>query len=220
MTIKVTRVLAVAALLYGARQYWRNWGTTKDECGITLPGDELLANPVVVSTEAVWIDRPPEQIWPWLVRMGTSNDGMYTYPATGARFGNARDGAGGPTTPPVGLAVGDGVTLVASGLFGRRDGIVLPVQQLITGESIVLHGRPPTVPWDVVWSIHLLPRWDDRCRVLVRTRVGLRHPGEVISTVLLGPAFSMLTRRMLLTIKRRCESAGATADDQVEVVSM
>ncbi|WBP96358.1 hypothetical protein O6072_09770 [Mycolicibacterium neoaurum] len=147
MTIKVTSVLAVAALLYGARQYWRNWGTTKDECGLMLPGDEMLANPVVASTEAVWIDRPPEQIWPLLVRMGTSNDGMYTYGATGVRLGNAQDGAGRPATPAAdGLSVGDGMTLVASGLFGRRDGIVLPVQQLITGDSIVLYGRVAHCP--------------------------------------------------------------------------
>ena len=69
--------------------------------------------------------------------MGTSNDGMYTYGATGVRLGNAQDGAGRPATPAAdGLSVGDGMTLVASGLFGRRDGIVLPVQQLITGDSI------------------------------------------------------------------------------------
>lgn len=220
MTIKVMRLAAVAGLLYGARQYWRNWGATKDECGIKLPGDELLANPVVASTEAVWIDRPPEQIWPWLVRMGTSSDGVYTYGATDPRFGHTPDMRRGPSTPREELAVGDGFTLVASGLFGRRDGIVLPVQQVITDEAIVLHGRPPAIPWDVVWSIHLLPRWNDRCRVLVRTRVGLRHPGEVLSTVLLGPAFSMLTRRMLLTIRRLSESRDATADDPAKVVSM
>ncbi|MGN7780522.1 SRPBCC family protein [Mycolicibacterium sp. 22603] len=220
MTIKVMRVAALAALLYGARQYWRNWGATKDECGITLPGDELLAKPVVASTEAVWIDRPPEQIWPWLVRMGTSSHGMYAYRAADAAVGSIQDMTSRPTAPPPGFTVGDGVTLVASGLFGRRDGIVVPVEQVIAGESLVLHGRPPAVPWDVVWSIHLLPRWNDRCRVLVRTRVGLRHPGEVVPTVLLGPAFAMLTRRMLLTIKRLSECRGAPADDPVEVVSM
>ena len=31
-----------SAGLYAARQYYRNWGTTKDECETPLPGDELV----------------------------------------------------------------------------------------------------------------------------------------------------------------------------------
>jgi hypothetical protein len=36
MTISVVRVAAAAALLYAARRYYRNWGTTKEECRATL----------------------------------------------------------------------------------------------------------------------------------------------------------------------------------------
>lgn len=210
---------ALAALLYGARRYWRNWGTTKDECAMKLPGDEVLAAPVVITTEGLWIDRPPEEIWPWLVRMGSSSDGMYTYGATDAILCRTHHTPADASAPPVELAVGDTVTLVAAGLFGRRAGIALPVQQVVSGDALVLHGGPPDVPWDVVWSIHLLPRWNDRCRVLVRTRVGLRHPGEVLSTVLLGPAFSVLTRRMLVTVRRLSAHRSDASDVSVEVVS-
>ncbi|MGW0161051.1 SRPBCC family protein [Mycobacterium sp. NPDC003323] len=219
MTMKVTRTAALAALLYGMRRYWRNWGTTKDECAMRLPGDEVLSAPVVTSTEGMWIDHPPEEIWPWLVRMSGSSDGLYTYGIADAMPGRTHCPPAASPAARTELAVGDTVTLVASGAFGRRDGVALPVQQVITGEAIVLHGGPPVVPWDVVWSIHLLPRWNDRCRVLVRTRVGLRHPGEVLSTALLGPAFSVLTRRLLLTISRLSGSKGATSGVPVEVAS-
>jgi hypothetical protein len=36
-----------------------------------MPGDELLANPDLLSTRAVSIEAPPSAIWPWLVQMGS-----------------------------------------------------------------------------------------------------------------------------------------------------
>jgi hypothetical protein len=42
MAHKLMQVGAGFALLYAARQFYRNWGTTKEECRMTLPGDELI----------------------------------------------------------------------------------------------------------------------------------------------------------------------------------
>ena len=72
------RVAAAAALLYAARRYYRNWGTTKEECAMYLPGDELLDRPVVRTTEAVWINAPANAVWPWLVQMGQDRGGLYS----------------------------------------------------------------------------------------------------------------------------------------------
>lgn len=179
------RVAALAALLYGARRYWRNWGTTKQECAQPLPGDELLHAPKVTTTEGVLVDRPVAQVWPWAVRLGRSRT-------------DDRD-----------LTVGDTVCLVPPGRFGIRAGIALPVVKVVPGETIVLHGAPPAIPWDIVWSVHLISRWDDRCRLLVRTRVGLRHPAEFLLTALSGPLNSALNRRLLVGIKRRAEQDSA-----------
>ncbi len=60
MTVHGRQVaLAAGALLplYGARRYFRNWGTTKQECRMYLPGDELMRQPVRQSTEGVWIEQ-------------------------------------------------------------------------------------------------------------------------------------------------------------------
>ena len=59
--------IAGAGLL-AARQYYRNWGTTKEECDKTLPGDELVSQPAVQTTEGIWIDAPAAAVWPWLVQ--------------------------------------------------------------------------------------------------------------------------------------------------------
>ncbi|UXA18984.1 SRPBCC family protein [Mycobacterium sp. SMC-4] len=205
MANRVLKVLTVAGLLYGARRYFRDWGTTKEESGATLAGDELVAAPVLQATEGVWIEAPAEQVWPWLVQMGQDRGGLYSFEvlenAVGLQYRNAdrihhewQD-----------LAVGDSVRLVPRGWLGLTDGVELTVTAITAPESIVLHAAPPRLPWEMVWSFHLLPRWEDRCRLLIRSRLALRHPGEVALAELAGPARAFVTRGMLLGIKRRAE---------------
>src|SRR5262245_23143246 len=79
MTTKIVRVAVVAAVWYAARRYFRNWGTTKDECRMSLLGDELVRGPVVQTTEAVWINASAHSVWPWLVQMGQDRGGLYSY---------------------------------------------------------------------------------------------------------------------------------------------
>ncbi len=177
MTGHLIRLLGGAALLYGARRYYRNWGTTKQECAITLPGDELTGGPSVRSTEGVWVDAPPAVIWPVLIR-------------------RLFDGSAAP---------GDTVTLAPPGWLGPRT-VELSVVEAVEGDRLVLHGAPPHFPWDAVWSIHLLLRRQDRCRVLVRTRARLRHPGEVLLVESAGPVVAMATRSLLLDVKHQAEN--------------
>jgi hypothetical protein len=57
------------------------WGASDDEVARRLPGDELPSwtgyRPV--STRAITIDAPPEEVWPWLVQMGSGRAGFYTH---------------------------------------------------------------------------------------------------------------------------------------------
>ena len=57
------------------------WGATDEEVRRSLPGDELPSpygyRPI--STRAVTIDAPPEEVWPWLVQMGSGRAGFYTH---------------------------------------------------------------------------------------------------------------------------------------------
>lgn len=199
------RMAALAALLYGARRYWRNWGTTKDECATRLPGDELLREPLVMTTEGVSIDRPVAQVWPWVAHIGQNHGGCCTGDTVEILCGTDHHSADRIHAESQDLRSGDTVRLAPAGWLGMRNGITLTVAQVIPNETVVLHGSPPAIPWDIVWSIHLVPHWDDRCRLLVRTRVGLRHPAEVFAVALAGSVHSALTRRMLLGIKHRAE---------------
>jgi len=44
-----------------------------------LPGDELVANPVGSVTHVITTQRPPREVWPWLVQMGAGRAGWYRY---------------------------------------------------------------------------------------------------------------------------------------------
>jgi proline iminopeptidase len=43
-----------------------------------MPGDEVIAHPMVEWTRATTIAARPEQVWPWLVQMGYGRGGWYT----------------------------------------------------------------------------------------------------------------------------------------------
>lgn len=206
MLNKTAMAVAVAGSLYAARRYFRDWGTTKGEAGEKLAGDDLLSPPVLQATEAVWIDAPAEEVWPWLVQMGQDRGGLYSFEVledlVGLRYHNV------DTLHPEWqhLAVGDAVRLVPKGWLGLTEGVEMQVVEVVQPETIVLRTRTPQLPWDVVWSFHLVAQWEDRCRLLVRSRLALRRPGEVLLAEMAGPARALITRGMLLGIKRRAES--------------
>ena len=203
----VVGAVVAGAGLYAARRFYRNWGTSKEECETPLPGDELVGKPAVQTTEGVWIDAPAAAVWPWLVQLGQDRGGLYSYAALENLIGLKYRNADRIHPEWQRLAVGDVVRLVPRGWMGLRDGLALPVAQLIEGQSIVLRQEPPQFPFDGVWSFHLQPRWEDRCRLLVRSRSRMRLPGEVVGAELAGPVTSLMTRGMLLGIKRRAEQA-------------
>jgi hypothetical protein len=55
------------------------WGATDGEVAAAMPGDELVPTPSFVATRAISIAAPPEQVWPWLVQLGTGRAGWYSY---------------------------------------------------------------------------------------------------------------------------------------------
>jgi hypothetical protein len=46
---------------------------------MTLPGDEFVPHPELVSTRAITIQAPASAVWPWLVQMGQGRGGLYSY---------------------------------------------------------------------------------------------------------------------------------------------
>ena len=188
VTRRITETAAVLAMLYGARRYYRNWGATKAECRMLLPGDTLVADPAIQTTEAVYVDAPVSAVWPWLLQMGHS-----------------RRDAGRVHPEWQHLAVGDVVRLAPEGWLGLPDGVTLGVAEIVPEKYVVLNATRPDMRWNAVWSFHVQPHWEDRVRLLTRVRIALRHPGEVFAMEPVRPVIAVGTRGLLLGIKHRVE---------------
>lgn len=206
MAKRILKLAAAGGLLYAARRYYLNWGTTKGECRMRLPGDELAKAPIIQTTEGVWIDAPAAVVWPWLIQMGQGLGGFYTDGPLEGFIGLDSHSADRIHPEWQHLAPGDEMRLAPHGWMGLRDGIALNVVDVTGQRAIVLDASTPKHLWDGVWSFHLIPHGEDRCRLLFRTRNRLRHPGDFMIVEAVGPAKALLTREMLLGIKQRAES--------------
>lgn len=163
MVNNIVKVLAVAAGLLGLRQFYRNWGTTKGECNLPLPGDDLVHAPASQTTEGVWVNASSDTVWAELLR--TLRD---------------RKSVG-------------------------RFGVALQLADMSEGTHIVLQSMPRGLRAGSMWSVSVIPHGVDRCRILLRGRVALRHPGQVLGVELSGPLRALVTRAMLRGIQRRAE---------------
>lgn len=206
MNTAMVRLGTTAAALLAARQFFRNWGTTKRECSMPLPGDDLVGQPAVVTTEGITIDKPPESVWPWLIQIGQDRAGLYAYEKLQTLAGLNPHSADAIHPEWQHLAEGDTVRLAPKGWLGLKDGIVVAVTRVEAGRSIVLRTAGSERFWDAVWSLNLVPLGDDRTRLLVRTRVPLRRAGAVLGAELMSPPKAFLTRAILMGIKRRAEN--------------
>jgi hypothetical protein len=56
-----------------------DWGATDDERRQPFPGDDIVEPVMTHHTRAVTINASPEAVWPWLVQIGDSRAGFYSY---------------------------------------------------------------------------------------------------------------------------------------------
>jgi hypothetical protein len=197
---RIAAGLSVALLLEAAtyprwRPWCLSWGATSEETASALPGDELLPEPDVLTTRAVWVDAPPASIWPWLVQMGPGRGGAYTYDWIENLLGLGMHSADRILPQYQSLRVGDA-------RLGAR-GPVLRVAVLEPEQALVL--RSDDRNW--VWAFALIP--DGRgTRLISRNRIATPDAGPLTRALyryLMEPGSLIMERKMLLGIKQRAE---------------
>src|ERR1700757_801562 len=119
---RIAQTAALLAVLYGTRRYYRNWGTSKAECQMPLPGDTLVADPAIQTTEAVYIDAPVSAVWPSLLQ---------------SLVGSRRQDVDRVHPEWQHLAVGDVVHLPPEGWMGLPDGVTLSVAEIVPEKYVV-----------------------------------------------------------------------------------
>src|SRR5580704_6766193 len=112
--------VAVYALLVRSRCL--QWGTTGQESGGPLPGDDLIADPGLTATRAITVCAPASGVWPWIAQRPScvSISGVTAQPSVAQDDLCARSGrrgsvvvqacTPGPDVPVIALAVPEGWT--------------------------------------------------------------------------------------------------------------
>lgn len=188
------------------------YGSTPSERAMTLPGDDIVVEPTVVTNHAITITADPSVVWPWLVQMGWGRAGWYTarwvdrllFPANGPSADHLVDEFQD-------LAVGD---FVPDGPPHTRAGFT--VTELIPERTLVLHStshlpaawrRRNMARVDWSWSFHLQPLDDGRTRYLIRSRwVTAPWWLTVGGWLAIVPADFVMARSHLHGVRARAES--------------
>ena len=183
------------------RRLCRLWGSSQAERDRAMRGDLEIPHPTYEATLAVAIEAPPSAIWPWLVQMGYRRGGLYSYDWLDRLFGFLDAPSAERLLPEFQhLKPGEEIPI------GRGGGF--PVILVEPYEALVLGGAPEGFHW--TWEFALYPPDGRRTRLVSRNRARVAAgPRSRLLMWLLEPAAFIMTRKMLLGIKRRAERLAA-----------
>lgn len=188
--------LSTAAAVYAryVRPWQLTWGATAAEVSRPLPSDELVTHPTFDATRAITLDAPPAEVWPWLVQMGLTRAGWYSY--------DLLDNLGRPSARRVipelqNLQPGDIVPMSPNGQQGMR---VLSVD----APTSMVWGEAGGTTW--AWQLDETGTGGTRLVTRVRSRYEWLSPSIAFSLLLeFGDIWMM--RRMLLNLRERVAPA-------------
>ena len=79
----MTTLLIIAVILTGLtglyllvlRPWHLRWGATDIDLALSLPADSLVTNPDFNATRGITINSTPEEIWKWIIQIGSRRAG-------------------------------------------------------------------------------------------------------------------------------------------------
>ncbi len=82
----MTTLLIIAVILTGLtllyllvlRPWHLRWGATDNDLALSLPADSLVTNPDFNATRGITINSTPEEIWKWIIQIGSRRAGWYS----------------------------------------------------------------------------------------------------------------------------------------------
>ena len=210
---------AVLAFWFIVLPWSHRRGATDEEVQRSLPGDELVPNPKVGYTQAITINAPAAEVWPWLAQHGYKRAGFYSHEWVYKLIGSDDYYEGTRSADRIipelqDLKVGDAIKIGEQAPFEvvalepARVLALLARSDLETGETFELSGPAPASYMNQSWVYYLDDIDGNSTRLIVRWR-GDYSPGFANS---LGFGISveagavLMQPKMLKGIKERAES--------------
>jgi len=176
------------------RPWQLKWGATEGEINRPMPGDDIVEGPTFNATRAVTVNAPAENIYPWIVQMGITRAGWYSY--------DLLDNLARPSAEYIlpeyqNLKVGDIVPMSPDGKQG------IWVKEFEKPNWMLWWDKEGDNSW--VWGIY--PEAENQSRLITRVRVKYRWFSLAIAFNMLIEFFDILMmRKCMLGIKRRAEA--------------
>jgi hypothetical protein len=202
-----TAAAATGAYLRFIRPWQLRWGATDEEVACAMSGDDVVKHPTFNATRAVTIQARPEEIWPWLVQIGVTRAGWYSY--------DWLDNLGKPSAQRIlpqfqHVAVGDLVPISPDGKQGMRVKDFEPNQWMLWWDK----------KGDVTWYWGLYPQDDSQTRLITRVRMYYRWLSPtILFSLLVEFSDIVMMRKCMLGIKRRAEQSRRQTPESVEAVT-
>jgi len=195
ITFVIASILVVLVLGYLAliRPWQLRWGATDDEVKRIMPGDDIVREPSFNATRAVTIHASAENIYPWIVQMGVTRAGWYSY--------DLLDNLGRPSAENIltehqTIQVDNVIPMSPDGKQGMR------VKDFSNNKWMLWWDGKGYSSW--VWDIQ--PEGEADSRLVTRVRVKYRLLSLAIAFNLLVEFFDIIMmRKCMLGIKRRAE---------------
>jgi hypothetical protein len=181
------------------RHWHLRWGATDAEVVSAMPGDEIVPEPSFTATRAITIAASPEEVWPWIVQIGTRRAGFYSYDL----FDNAARPSADRILPQFqATRVGDWVPMSST----VNETTAFKVKAFEPNQWL-LWAKPHST-WS--WTLTAVDGGRSRLVTRLKERYDWRSPGIALLTLILFELgdFPMM-RKLLVGIRRRAERLAA-----------
>ena len=183
-------LIVLTVYLFVVRPWHIRWGATDEEVRRAMPGDENIPDATLDTTRAITIQARPEEIWPWLVQMGSGRAGWYSYD----RIDNGGHPSADHIIPELQIPLKPG-DMLTTNPHGFKIMAVEENHYLVLGPQIS-------------WAIALYPQSDGSTRLVERlhARYYWRRPMGIVWAIMLDVGDFIMMRNMLLNLKGRVEA--------------